>query len=68
MPWQPQWLPPGFTLALAPQRIHRGCSDLLRWAGGVVDFHRARRGWVLTWGPGRAAQGATVAFTKPDAF
>lgn len=67
MPWQPQWLPPGFTLALAP---HRANEDVLTYSDGlaVLSIFIAPGVNDTDLGPGRARQGATVAFTRSTRF
>jgi sigma-E factor negative regulatory protein RseB len=67
MPWQPQWLPPGFTLAMAP---HRPSEDVLTYSDGlaVLSIFIAPAATQTVARPGRASQGATVAFTRPAHF
>lgn len=64
MPWRPQWLPPGFSLALAP---HRSSDDALTYSDGLAVFsvfvESAKE--PLPLGGGSATQGATVAYTRP---
>lgn len=64
MPWRPQWLPPGFSLALAP---HRSSEDALTYSDGLavlsVFVESAKE--PLPLGGGSATQGATVAYTRP---
>ncbi len=64
MPWKPQWLPPGFSLALAP---HRAGENALTYSDGLavlsVFVEAAKE--PLPNGEGSAMQGATVAYTRP---
>ena len=64
MPWKPQWLPPGFSLALAP---HRKGDDALTYSDGLavlsVFVESAKE--PMPRGGGSATQGATVAYTRP---
>ncbi len=65
MSWRPQWLPPGFSLALAP---HRPGDDALTYSDGLAVlsvFVEAAAKEPLPRGEGRAMQGATVAYTRP---
>lgn len=64
MSWRPQWLPPGFSLALAP---NRSGVDVLTYSDGVAVlsiFVEATKD-PLPRGAGSAIQGATVAYTRP---
>jgi sigma-E factor negative regulatory protein RseB len=64
MAWKPQWLPRGFSLALAP---HRPADDALTYSDGLavlsVFVEPAKE--PLPEGEGSAMQGATVAYTRP---
>lgn len=63
MPWRPQWLPPGFTLSVAP---HKTSEDVLTYSDGLAVFSifiDAARAEIPA-GGGRASQGATVAYTR----
>lgn len=67
MPWRPQWLPPGFVLALAP---HRPSDDVLTYSDGlaVLSIFVAPGAANMPAGAGRAKQGATIAFTRQASF
>lgn len=64
MAWRPQWLPKGFSLALAP---HRAGDDALTYSDGLAVFsvfvESAQE--PLPAHEGTAALGATVAYTRP---
>ncbi len=63
MPWRPRWLPPGFVLSVAP---HRPSEDVLTYSDGIAVlsvFVEAATA-DLPSGPGRALQGATIAYTR----
>ena len=64
MPWKPQWLPPGFSLALAP---HRVAEDALTYSDGlaVLSVFVENPSEPMPRGEGSATQGATVAYTRP---
>lgn len=63
MAWKPRWLPPGFSLALAP---HRSAEDALTYSDGLAVFsvfvEVAKE--PLPQREGSATQGATVAYTR----
>jgi sigma-E factor negative regulatory protein RseB len=63
MPWRPEWLPPGFVLALAPQRPS---DDVLTYSDGlaVLSIFLAPGSEDMPEGAGRAVQGATIAVTR----
>ncbi|HET8709831.1 MAG TPA: MucB/RseB C-terminal domain-containing protein, partial [Spongiibacteraceae bacterium] len=67
MPWRPQWLPPGFSLALAP---HRAGDDVLTYSDGlaVMSVFVESAQEPLPRREGSARQGATVAHTRPVVF
>ena len=64
MAWKPQWLPPGFALALAP---HRPNEDALTYSDGlaVISVFVESPTEPLPSGDGSAAQGATNLYTRP---
>ena len=64
MAWKPQWLPPGFALALAP---HRPSEEVLTYSDGlaVISVFVEAHAGLLPSGDGSAAQGATNAYTRP---
>jgi sigma-E factor negative regulatory protein RseB len=64
MAWKPHWLPPGFTLALAP---HRPSEEVLTYSDGLAVFSIfvESNAATLPSGEGSAIQGATVAYTRP---
>ncbi len=64
MPWRPRWLPPGFTLALAP---HRTGDNVLTYSDGlaVMSVFVEPAHEPLPSRAGIAKQGATVAYTRP---
>src|SRR5690606_8655320 len=61
MPWRPQWLPPGFTLAVAP---HKPSEDVLTYSDGlaVLSIFIETTQDKAPASPGQASQGATVAY------
>lgn len=66
--WRPQWLPPGFRLALAQVP---GAEDMQTYSDGlamVSVFVAAADDDTAQLEEGRARQGATVAFTRPAQF
>ncbi|MFT3930087.1 MAG: MucB/RseB C-terminal domain-containing protein [Spongiibacteraceae bacterium] len=64
MAWKPRWLPPGFSLALAP---HRAAEQVLTYSDGMTAFSVFLEAATepLPSREGSAAQGATVAYTRP---
>lgn len=63
MPWQPDWVPPGFALSVAPSRKNEGVmtySDGLAVMSVFVEPIKP----PLPTGDGRATQGATIAYTR----
>lgn len=67
MAWRPQWLPPGFVLSVAP---HRPSEEMLTYSDGlaVLSVFVEPANAPLPSGEGNAAQGATVAYTRPTSF
>lgn len=64
MAWRPQWLPSGFSLALAP---HRAGEQALTYSDGLAVFSifTESAGEPMPSREGSAIQGATVAYTRP---
>jgi sigma-E factor negative regulatory protein RseB len=67
MPWQPEWMPPGFVLSVAP---HRATEGVMTYSDGlaVLSIFVEATKPPLPESDGRAVHGATVAYTKMTNF